>query len=155
MKKYVGLLCDLLAFIVAGCCFIAMTGSAVNVTILTINTSAGNAYDLIENGGVLYIVALVLLIVSLVLIAFVLFLDALKTKLSCKKYICFLTALVLIATGIFFLLAVPCLNTLTTINGVSISSLGNPSLGVGAIFSGILAFVAALVILVRPFVSKK
>lgn len=155
MKKYIGLLVDFVAFIVAGCCFIAMTGSCVNVTAFKQTSSAGNAYNLIGNGGTLYIVALVLLIVALVLIAFIAFLDATKTKLSCKKYMCFLAALVLIATGVFFLLAVPCLNSLTTINGVSISSYANPSLGIGAISSAILAFVAALVILVRPFVSKK
>ncbi len=155
MKKYIGLLLDLLAFLVAGCCFIAMTGSAANITVLKKTTSVGNAYDLIGNGGTLYIVALILLIVSLVLVAFIAFLDATKTKLSCKKYICFLATLVLIATGVFFLLAVQCINSLSTINGTSITSYANPSLGMGAIFSAVLAFIAAFVILIRPFVSKK
>lgn len=154
MKKYLGLILDCVAFVLAGCCFLTMIMPAVtlSVTIGQKTTSTINAYDLIGNGGVLYIVALVLLCVGLALIACDFVLGALKIKFSYKKVVGVLAGVVLVAGGILFFLSVPCFNMLgdSDVNNI-INSLGSlvnytKGIGVGAIFSGILAIVSACVI---------
>lgn len=157
MKKYLSLALAAFSFILTACIFLTMMGSAVDVTstILNKTSSIASCYDLISNGGALYIVALILLILSLVAIALVIGVEVLRKDLSCKKYIYYLAAGLLVVTAVFFFLAVPCFNSLTEIEGVQLGSYANPSLSAGAVLSAVFALISAVVMGITPFVEAK
>ena len=155
MKKYLSLALAAFSFILTACIFLTMMGSAVDGTIFNKTSSIASCYDLISNGGALYIVALILLILSLVAIALVIGVEVLRKDLSCKKYIYYLAAGLLVVTAVFFFLAVPCFNSLTEFEGVQLGSYANPSLSAGAVLSAVFALISAVVMGITPFVESK
>lgn len=155
MKKYLSLALAAFSFILTACIFFTMMGSAVDGTIFNKTASIASCYDLIGNGGALYIVALILLILSLVTIALAIGVEVLRKDLKCKKYIYFLAAVLLVVTAVFYFLAVPCFNALTTFNGAQLGSYANPALSAGAVLSAVFALVSAVVMAAVPFVEAK
>lgn len=158
MKKYLGLILSAVAFIFAGCCFLTLMGPAVTVswTVLGKTTSSSmSGYDMISNGGGLYIAAIVHVGVALALIACVFALDAVKAKFKFKKLVSFLPAIVLIVAAVDFFLAIPCLNMMNSDDvNEAIGYVGKlvdlkKSLGFGAIGSGALAILASLTMICK------
>lgn len=166
MKKYLGIILDSCALIIASCTFIAMIGSAVNLSMSILGiTFEGpvTCYGLVTNGGGLYIAALTHLCVGIALIITYLILDILKINFKFKRLLTILPILVLLVAAIDYFLAIQCLGMLGTdeikeiVSEFGFSDLinVNTTLGIGAISSGILCLLSSITFGVKTLLIKE
>lgn len=167
MKKYLGIILDSCALLIAACAFIAMIGSAVNFTVSIFGMGAETSiscYELVTNNGGIYIAALTLLCVGCALIIAFLVLDILKVKIKYKRLLTILPILVLIVAAVLYFLAIQCFNIMfdagelkDLMNEYGLSDLMNikSTLGIGAICSAILCLLSSCTLCAKTLLIKK